>query len=71
MAAIIRRTAISTACRCDQRRRRTILVVLGGRSREEKIEMNGFFLQLGLVALGGLLVFLFSLYSIHREKKRS
>jgi hypothetical protein len=46
-------------------------VVLWGRSREEKIEMNGFFLQLGLVALGGLLVFLFSLYSIHREKKRS
>ena len=33
--------------------------------------MSGFFLQLGLVALGGLLVFLFSLYSIYREKKRS
>ncbi len=33
--------------------------------------MNGWFLQLGLVALGGLLVFLFGLYSIHREKKRS
>jgi hypothetical protein len=33
--------------------------------------MSGFYLQLGLVALGGLLVFLFGLYSIHREKKRS
>jgi hypothetical protein len=33
--------------------------------------MSGFYLQLGLVALGGLLVFFFGLYSIRREKKRS
>jgi len=33
--------------------------------------MSGFYFQLGLVALGGLLVFLFGLYSIQREKKRS
>jgi hypothetical protein len=33
--------------------------------------MSGFYLQLGLVALGGLLVFLFGRYSTHREKKRS
>ena len=33
--------------------------------------MSGFYLQLGLVALAGLLVFLFAMYSIHREKKRS
>lgn len=33
--------------------------------------MSGFYLQLGLVAFGGLLVFLFGLYSIRREKKRS
>ena len=33
--------------------------------------MTGFYLQLGLVALGGLLVFLFGLYSTHRENKRS
>jgi hypothetical protein len=32
--------------------------------------MSVFYFQLGLVALGGLLVFLFGLYSIHREKKR-
>jgi hypothetical protein len=33
--------------------------------------MSGFYLQLGLVALAGLLVFAFGMYSIHREKKRS
>jgi len=33
--------------------------------------MSGWFLQLGFVALGGLIVFALGLYSIHREKKRS
>jgi hypothetical protein len=47
------------------------LEVLRGRSGEKEVEMSGFYLQLRLVALGGLLVFLFGLYSIHREKKRS
>ena len=50
---------------------RTILVGRWGRSGKEKVEMTGFYLQLGLVALGGLLVFLFGLYSTNREKKRS
>lgn len=33
--------------------------------------MNGWYVQLGSVALGGLIVFAFALYSIHREKKHS
>ena len=32
--------------------------------------MSGFYMQLGLVVLAGLLVFAFGLYSIRQEKKR-
>jgi hypothetical protein len=33
--------------------------------------MKGWYVQLGSVALGGLIVFAFALYSIHQQKKRS
>jgi uncharacterized membrane protein (UPF0136 family) len=49
------------------------LIFVGLRcSRGEKEKgMKGWYAQLASVALGGLIVFAFALYSIHREKKRS
>ena len=43
-----------------------------GRSHGEEADgMSGFYLQLGLVAAAGLIVFAIGMFSIHREKKRS